>query len=139
MNLLLVAILTGVDFTLLYLLIPNISVLLVMGFILIFPGIINGYFYSKENKKINILIYPVITALIYSICAYFLQSSGKIVEFAKLANMNTGELVVNINTNITGIDMIVFSFLLQAAILFVVNILTRRKVNDKSYSVKQNI
>lgn len=127
MSFILLIIATALNFGLFYMLMPNISVLVALAFLLIIPGALNGFLYAQQPKKENIILFPVITTIFYVICGDFLQNSGKIEAFAERATVNTGELMVSINTNILGIDMIIFSLLLQVAIVFMVSVLMRKR------------
>lgn len=133
MNYLLLTLALAINYLAFYLTMPNISVLMVLMFILIIPGIINGYFYHRDRENKNIFIYPIISTVFYVISAYFLETSGKIIEFANRANVNTGDLMVNVKTDITSPDVVIFALLLQLVILFIIKLLLRKNVNDRSY------
>lgn len=114
-----------------------------LGFIIlayVSPLLINGIisFFGKEKNHLKInLIYAGITTLCYFIFSIYFISRPEFKDFVSENSRETGNVSIQINTELANIDQLIFVFLLNFVVLFLIDLLKRKKgENDTSKGFK---
>ena len=134
MNIVLSIILNVINFSVLFYLMPKVSVVVFLVFSLVTPIIYNVLLFIKRKNNFNtwiiMIILSSITTLAYIIFAYLLKVSNILKVFIDYNTMNSGGLVVNIDENIASFSHILFIMLVQLCALFIVNNMLMRGDNN---------
>ena len=102
----------------------------------IFNGIISFFGKKRNHLKYN-LIYSGITTICYFIFSLYFISRPDFSEFVSENSRKTGNVSIQINTELANIDQLIFVFLLNFVILFLIDLLKRKKDrNDTSKEPK---
>lgn len=103
---------------------------------LLFNGIISFFGKKRNYLKYN-LIYAGITTFCYFIFSIYFISRPGFSDFVSNNSRETGNVSIQINTELANIDQLIFVFLLNFVILFLIDLLKRKKdENDTSKEFK---
>nr|WP_257211757.1 MULTISPECIES: Msa family membrane protein [Staphylococcus] len=103
---------------------------------LLLNGIVNILGKERNRLKYN-LIYSGITTICYFIFSVYFISRPEFPEFVSENSRETGSVSIQINTELANIDQLIFVFLLNFVILFLIDLSKRKKgENDTSKECK---
>lgn len=137
-------ILNIINYISIFILMPNISVIVFFFNCYIVPGIYNGilYFYcltrKQRQEKLNLVLLPALSTIAYSISSLLLVKSGKFEVFMKNNTVNTGNVHIKINDNLFSLSQIIYIFILYIALLFIIKKIRGGK-NDPGRKYKEEV
>lgn len=134
MKMLLLAILFNlIAFAILLLMMPDISAVAFLVFVLLIPFVFNSllYMYMKKTKIkndwIKISVLSAITGLFYAFFGYYAEHLDKINGFV-VRNVYENETIhINIDSNIASISNIIFVVLSQFCVLYIVRMIINKE------------